>query len=78
MLLNIKVPKGGFHSVAIEEPFQFLKEPSMNSSLKNHFFLVWRAFFHYKEPFVQWKVKWMLKVLHGTIDANKEPLFLRV
>ncbi len=27
-------------------------------------------FFHYKEPF--------LKLLHGIINANKEPLFLRV
>ncbi len=32
----------------------------------------------YKEPFCSGKVLWMLKVLHGTTDANKEPSFLRV
>jgi len=31
-------------------------------------------FLHYKELFAQW----MLKVVHETIVANKQPLFLRV
>ncbi len=30
-----------------------------------------RTLFHYKAPFVQWKVPWMLKVLHGTKDVRK-------
>jgi len=35
--------------------------------------------FHHEEPFVQWKKgTWMFKVLNGTTDANKGPLFLRV
>ncbi len=31
--------------------------------------------FHYIEPFVQWKVSTDDKVLYGSIDANKEPVF---
>ncbi len=38
---------------------------------------MWRTFYHYEEPFVHWNVPWMLKVLHETIDSNKEPLVLR-
>lgn len=36
-----------------------------------------KSFFHYKK-LVQWKGSSMLKVLHETIDAKKEPLLLRV
>ncbi len=36
--------------------------------------MILRAVFHYKEPFVQW----MLKVLHGTINANKEHILKSV
>lgn len=31
--------------------------------------------FHYIEPFVQWKVSTDDKVIYGSIDANKEPVF---
>ncbi len=63
---RISVPK---------EPFseQFIKEP------------FWRTFKKSKEPFWTiknlfciWTVPWMLKVLHGTIDAKEEALFWRM
>ncbi len=34
-------------------------------------------FFHYKKRLWNGEVPWMLKVLHGTINANKEPLCLK-
>ncbi len=35
---------------------------------------MWSTFKKSKEPF---EVPWILKVLHGTIDANKEPFIIR-
>lgn len=57
------VPRGGFCSDAIKE--QFFGSPKKLSV---------------KSCYKQWngKVQLMLKLLHGTIDANKEPLCLRV
>lgn len=37
--------------------------------------IILRNFFHYKELFCTGKIPWLLKVLHGAIDVNKEPLF---
>lgn len=68
-LLKIKVPKEGFHSDAIEKSFfGSPKNFSVNSSssfstIKN---LLWNG-----------KILMMLKVLQGTIVANKEPLFFK-
>lgn len=52
-----------FHKDLFSE--QFLKNEEQLNNLNN-------CFFHYKEPFVELKVSWMLEVVHGTIDGNKE------
>lgn len=57
------------------------KNLSMISSQKNLFLgeeTIVKNFFHYKDPFLQWGVSMDVNVLHGTIDANKEPVFKRV
>lgn len=43
-------------------------------------FLTARTVSSFKEPFVQLKVAYVLHriILHRTIDANKEPLFIRL
>ncbi len=67
-LLKINVPNEGLHSNS-----WFLKVPFSNQvSNKRTIFSI-----NYKEPFVQWKVAWMLKDLPGYNNANEEPLFLR-
>lgn len=54
---TIKIPKEAFHGNAIEEPFVL--------NIKN-ILIIGRTLFHYKDP------KKVLKVLHGTINSNKE------
>jgi len=66
--LKIKVPKESFQSDAIEELFGSPKEPFSEQFLNEpcfpHYNLLWNR------PF-----PWILKVLHRTINANKEYLF---
>ncbi len=44
-------------------------EEHMNTCSKEPYFV------HYEELYCDVKMAWMLKVLCGTPDANKEPLF---
>ncbi len=55
--------------------FWFPKEPFSKQFLKEHFEEHLKKL---KNLFCVWKIPWMLKVLQKTIDANKEPLFIRV
>ncbi len=73
-LFKIMVPNGFFFSHWCQRiRFDSIKNLSVSSYLKNHFF-VWRI----KNPLWNGKLPWMLKVLRGTINANKEPLYLGV
>lgn len=59
---------------AIEEPVNIFSEQFLKwffSYCEEHFKNL-QTIFHYKEPFVEWKV------VHGTVYANIELLFLRV
>ncbi len=38
---------------------------------------MWRTFFQWKEHLCNAMVPWVLKVLHGNINANNEPLSVR-
>ncbi len=55
----MKVPEGRFHSYVMEPLLNSPNNLSVISSSKNHFVksIIWRTFFHYKEPFVQWLCK---------------------
>ncbi len=82
-LFKIKVPKGIFHSDAVGELFLVRQRTFQWTVLKRTiFFLLWRTLENSKEPFFTINIhllnEKMLKALHGTKDANKEPLFLRV
>lgn len=39
--------------------------------------IIQRIFFHFKEHFMEWKDSMDVKVLHGTINSNKEPLVFK-
>ncbi len=76
-LLKVKIPKWGFGSDALKNHF-FVSERTLQwTVLKITIFnllIIWIFFFHCKEPFEEW----ISEILHATIDANKEALFLRV
>ncbi len=75
VLLNIKFPKGGFTSDAIEEPFLVPQKPFSEQFLNVIFCYFEEHFNTLKNLLCNGKVLWVLKLLHGTIDANKESLF---
>ncbi len=51
---------------------------SMNCvTITNHNFYI-GTIFPIQRTFCNGKIPWMLKILHGITDTNKEPLFLRV
>ncbi len=88
VMLNLVWPykkRSGGRSDAIEPPFlvpqttfqwKFLKI-IIFLSVKN-ILIIWGTFFTIKNLQCNGKVPWILKVLHWTIDANKQPLFLRM
>lgn len=67
-LSKIKVSNEGFCCDAIEERFWVPQRTFQLTVLK-------RNLYHYKQ---NGNVPWMLKILHRTINAYKESLFLRV
>ncbi len=82
-----KGSKKGFCSDATEEPFLVHQRTFQWSVLKikkNYLFLRKEGFYNLnlfstiRNFLCSGKISWMLKVLHGTINANQEPLFLRV
>ncbi len=65
---KIKIPKVGFYSDAIEEPYskQFLKEPFFPS--ERNISIFWRTFFHLKNLFLHWK---------GSMNINGSSTFFK-
>lgn len=71
--LRIKVPKGNLYTDAIEEPFlASRKKLFKKKNLRKHFNNLNNLIFCAMERFHE-----CLKVLNGTINTNKEPIFLR-
>lgn len=68
--LKIKVLKECFSSNTIEEHCWVLQRTVLE---KKNSLIICRTFFHYKEPFLQWKDS-----MKGSSWNNNEPLFLRV
>ncbi len=78
LTLKIKVPELAFWRDPTEEPF-WVPERTLSwahFSLCEEHFNNLNLFSTMKNLLWNWKLPWMLKVLHGTSNASKEPLFL--
>lgn len=76
--LKNKGPKKFFTVMPQKTHFGSLKNHFSKQFLENSFYFIFRNFSTIKNLLCNGRVPWMLKVLQGTMDTNKEPLFLKV